>query len=398
MPVWGPEYTQLFLDVAIPAQLAEGNLPAFHGDPQSKYIIYTTSVDAETIRSSPTFRQLTGIIPTVIECMDEAINAPKAVHDKASECFRRGISAADEIGAAIIFLCPDLVFADGSFATLKERAQAGWDVVGTTGIRTRKHAVSFHLRTQYQIGSAIKIMPRDLMRIALEDLHPLADLSWWDEGHSDLLPANLYWRAGSDGIVARCFHLHPLLVLPQKKNAAFFQSADGDYVMAACPDSTRDYVVTDSDEILMIELSDENRNIATAMRKGSVADAALFAEQSANCRHRSLFGFTIRMHTDSATTKRGKRRKRCRHGCNCYQQAAPPSGVASVFDTRSSPLGTSDSSEKGSTTCVRKRSLAFRRKFDCLTKLVRRRYAAELVHDPSGINAVVAAREGRAYR
>jgi SAM-dependent methyltransferase len=308
--VWGREYTQLYLDLVIPAQLAEGNLPAFRNESQSKYIIYTTAKDAETIRAATSFKSLSSIICTVIEIIDEEIKVP---HDTMSNCFRRGIIAAEQVGAAMIFLTPDLVFADGSFATLKRLTEQGFDAVFVPGLRTLKHGVFLALKSKQNGGPAIAVPPRDLMRIALDNLHPIAHLSWWEEGETDMVCANLYWRAGTEGIVARCFHLHPLLIRPQRKNSRFFGTVDDDYFCAACPDESRDYVVTDSDELLAIELSDTSRVFTTGIPKRSVAGAALWAERSANRRHRKLFDATLRMHTgirDAAAWERAEEKAR----------------------------------------------------------------------------------------
>ena len=309
-PVWGREYTQLYVDVVIPAQLAQGNLPAFRSDGQSRYIVYTTREDAEAIRTAASFRSLSEIITTAIEIIDENIRVP---HDTMSNCFRRGIVAAERADAAAIFLTPDLVFADGSFAALKRLTESGSDVVFVPGLRTLKQGVSAALREQYKSGCVIKVPPRDLMQVALDNLHPLADLSWWEEGERDLVPANLYWRVGSEGIVARCFHLHPLLVHTQCKNPTFFGTVDDDYFCAACPDVSRDYVVTDSDELLAIELSDAGRIFTTGIPKRSVTGAALWAELSTNDRHRKLFEYTLRMHAgvrDGAAWARAEEKAR----------------------------------------------------------------------------------------
>ncbi|HVZ18019.1 MAG TPA: hypothetical protein VG897_12925, partial [Terriglobales bacterium] len=59
----------------------------------------------------------------------------------------------------------------------------------------------------------------------------------------------------------------------------------------------KDYVVSDSDEFLSIELSDLAHFFRTGFRKGSVDDAAVWAEQFASKRHRMLFDHVVRMHT-----------------------------------------------------------------------------------------------------
>jgi hypothetical protein len=293
-PVWGEAYVRLYLDVVIPAQLAPQNLPVFASQVETKYVIFTTAADMETIRSAPVFALLNAAVEVVFEFVDPEI---KVAHGRMSDCFRRGIEMANNAGVAVVFLTPDIVFANGSFASLKRLSEQGYDVIFIPAIRTLKQGVSVGLLSQFKTGPAIQICPHDLMRTALDNLHPLADLSWWDEGETDLLPANLYWRVNSEGILGRCFHLHPLYVRPQRRNVRFFGTVDDDYCSAACPDRSRDYVVTDSDEFLAIELSDPSHFVRTGLRKGSIDDVVAWAELAANSRHRSLFDHVMRMHT-----------------------------------------------------------------------------------------------------
>jgi hypothetical protein len=291
-PVWGESYTRLYLEVVIPAQLAAGNLSAFSDNPNNRYVIFTRATDAERIRASAVYAQLNNLMTVSIQLIEEEIRVP---HDTMSNCFRRGINEAEAADAAVVFLTPDLVFANGSFAALKRLCEQGADVVYIPGIRTLKHSVSSVLKTYFQDGR-IAVPPRELMRIALDHLHPLADSSWWEEGDGDLLPANIYWRVGNEGLLGRCSHLHPLLVAPQRKKPIFFGTVDDDFVPAACPNETRDYVVTDSDELLAIELSNPGRHFLTGFRKGSIDDVVTWAEQFTDTRHRSLFRRQVRLH------------------------------------------------------------------------------------------------------
>lgn len=293
-PVWGAPYVKLFMDVAIPAQLALGNLPVFKNDSYSRYVIFTRPEDEASIREASIFKKLSETITVIIEYIDETITIP---HDLMSACHKRGIAMADEAEAAALFLNPDLVFADGSFRKVKELAEQSTDVILTTGIRTLKQGVLPALKSYFAEDGILTVHTQELMRIALDHLHPLADSSWWEEKEeSDLIPANLYWRAGNEGIVARCFHLHPLMVYPQRKGAVFFGTVDDDYVAAACPDASHDYVITDSDELLAIELSDPARAFLTGFRKQSIDDCTVWAEQFTNARHRRFFDVVILMH------------------------------------------------------------------------------------------------------
>ena len=240
-PVWGDSYVRLYLEVVVPAQLAAGNLPALSDNPGNRYIIFTRPVDAERIRKSEVYRRLSEVIAVSIELIDEEIEVP---HNTMSNCFRHGIRGAEAADAAVIFLTPDLVFASGSFANLKRLDEQGADVVYIPGIRTFKGPVSTWLKASAEDGK-IAVTSRQLMQLALDHLHSLSDSSWWEEGDGDLVPANLFWRVGKEGLLGRCFHLHPLFVAPQRKNPTFFGTVDDDFVPSACPDASHDYVVTD---------------------------------------------------------------------------------------------------------------------------------------------------------
>ena len=292
-PVWGEAYTKLFLDIVIPSQLAPGNLPGLHDSEKCRYLIFTTSQDATVITSSPQYRTLSTIIPVEVLLIDGEITGP---HDTMSECFRRGIAMADEANAASVFLTPDLVFSDGSFRTLQWLVTQGRRVVYITGIRLIKQPVVSALRDRFLREGVIAVEPNDLMDIALSNLHPLAHSSFWEEGEDDLIPANLYWRVGSKGLLARCFHLHPVLVYPEIKRAVFYGTVDDDYVLASCPDPMDDYVVRDSDELLAVELSELSHFFLTGMKKGSLDAVAFWAEMAANSRHRTLIDVPIRLH------------------------------------------------------------------------------------------------------
>ncbi len=293
-PVWGEVYTRFFIEMAIPSQLSPNNLPAFSDSANSRYVIFTTAEDAVTIRNAPIFALLSQTIAVHIEVIarDETND-----HSLMSQSHHRGIVMADEADAATILLNPDILVADGSFRSLRRLAEAGHNVILTTGLRTFKQAVTREVSPCRTADGALNIPPRTLMRATLNHMHSLAHSSWWEEGDDYLMPANLYWRVGDEGLVAHCFHLHPLLVYPQRKGATFLSTIDDDYVAASCPDDRYDYVVTDSDELLIIELSDPGRTFNTGLRKGSVEDAVIWAEQSTSARHRKFVVPAIRMHT-----------------------------------------------------------------------------------------------------
>src|SRR5262249_17093824 len=116
-----------------------------------------------------------------------------------------------------------------------------------------------------------------------------------------LMPANLLWSVDGEGILARCFHLHPLLVEPNERNATFKTTIDDDLALVSDPDGARDYVAQDSDEIFAFELSSMSHVGPAHYKKGSVDDIAAWAEIGMNPRHRMLVQQPIRIHATEMT-------------------------------------------------------------------------------------------------
>jgi hypothetical protein len=67
----------------------------------------------------------------------------------------------------------------------------------------------------------------------------------------------VYWNVPGEGILARSFFLHPLMIDPVCRDALPKSTIDAaKYVSRACPAYEQVHVVTDSDELSLFELSD----------------------------------------------------------------------------------------------------------------------------------------------
>jgi hypothetical protein len=137
--------------------------------------------------------------------------------------------------------------------------------------------------------------------MGLRHLHPIARSHFFNEYEGGLMPANLVWSVGDEGLLLRCFHLHPLMVKTQVPFAEFKSTIDDDLALRACPDSSRDYVVTDSDELMLFEMSALSHVVGTICPKGSIEGIAAWTEYGTNSRHRELIHSCIRIHSGPLT-------------------------------------------------------------------------------------------------
>jgi hypothetical protein len=298
VPVWGASYTRLFVDVCLPTLLAPGNIPALPYPDRHVFAIYTTPDDRRTIEAAPAFRRLAGAIRVEFHPVRARVAQIINHYDVQSDCFRRAIRRADAADRALVFLTPDLIMADGSLRGLARIASTPVRAVLGVGIRLDKAPVSRHVLANHcsAAGDVIAIAPRDLVRLALDALHPIAKAHMFHAESDQLQLSNLYWRVGGEGLLARCFHLHPFLVYPRVKNAPFTNTVDGDYLESACPDPADTYVLTDSDEFSAWELSDADRRVPALPRSAPLADLVKWVRDKTTPRHRALIGNAIRIH------------------------------------------------------------------------------------------------------
>lgn len=295
-PVWGAGHVGLFLNVCLPSLLAPGNLPGMQANPQNRYLVYTRPEDEADLRAGPAFQKLSDIVSVEVILINEEITVP---HRTMSDCHIDSIRRADEAGAAAVFLPPDCVWSNGSLARLEQLANQGKSVVHMSGIRLDRDGIVPELAARYSENNLVLSMnARELVGLGLRHLHPIALTHFWNEYAEvgGLMPANLVWTVPGEGLLLRCFHLHPLLVKSQVPFAKFDSTIDDDLALRACPDASRDYVVTDSDELFAFEMSGLSRVVGTVCAKGDTEGVAAWAEVGTNARHRELIRYRIRLH------------------------------------------------------------------------------------------------------
>jgi len=246
-PVWGVNHLGLFLEIGLPSLLAPGNLPGLSYPSGCRFLIYTRECDEASLVHADVFKRLNAVMPVEVHRIPEPLSYPHAV---MSDCHMAALQVADTEDATTVFIPPDCVWAHGSMANMERLAKAGKSLVHISGIRLERDAMVPLLREYLSKDRCtVDIGSRTLVSLGLAHLHPIAMLHFWNEHAGGLMPANLYWTVPGEGLALRCFHLHPLMVKPQKKFARFKSTIDDDLGPSACPDESGDYVVTDSDEI-----------------------------------------------------------------------------------------------------------------------------------------------------
>ena len=301
--VWGEQYTKLFTDIGLPALLAEGNIPALARSFPTVFKIYTRPVDVPSITASPAFQRVAPLVETRFLEFDPTVSDDK--YAAMTACHRIALREAAESDAAVVFLAPDTIWADGSLATVARAALAGKRAVMQGGLRVMRESALPALSRFYANAAdgVAAVPPRALVRVALD--HMSADFAawFWDSPDFSRNPANVYWRVGSEGVVARCFHLHPLMLFPERTVTDFVSTLDDDLPLLAIPRFESIHVVDDSDDAFHVDLfdGDARAGLHVLPQRPQPAYLAEWALHCANLHHRRFARRTLRWHAGPVT-------------------------------------------------------------------------------------------------
>jgi len=309
--VWGEAYTDTFVNVCLPSALSAGNLGYVAANSRSSYRIYTTPKDAEKILQSRAGRQLAKLMKLEISRVDAAlpVDDPSASstcpqkYNVMSLCHTHFIKTACNDGSAMVFLSPDLFWAENSFQRLFEIAQSGKRLLMIGALRLSKESFLASLHQHHFKGGVLQpIAKRDLVGLALKHLHPETKSLVWDSGTSNAWPSLLLWKAHSEGLILRAFHLHPLMVRPIRHDIFPAVTIDDDYIAHVCPDPEDEYIVRDSDEMVAFELSRHSARAEFVVPQDqNTSRVAQWARTHANPKHQRFVQHRIRLHATALT-------------------------------------------------------------------------------------------------
>jgi hypothetical protein len=253
--VWGEAFVGLYLKVCLPSLLAEGNLPALADRNKCEYVLFTREQDFATISQSPAFRYLSSLMRVDVRILGEADT--KDPHIGTSRCYRWAVQVATVRGLSLLFVPPDEIVANGTLRRAQELADSGYKAIFLLTPRLFRDSFAAVLPTAGR--AVIEMPPREMTHLAMQHLHPVSKSLFLDSAEYNTGPSHMYWRTGEHSMLARGFHLHPLMVTPEAGAEAFSGTIDDDLVSRFVKDPKRIYVCPDSDEMLMFEMSDASR-------------------------------------------------------------------------------------------------------------------------------------------
>jgi hypothetical protein len=200
---WGDWHRDMFLDVNLPTMLAAGNLPALTNEISCEYFVYTTSKDAVRTAQNGAFQRLRSLMPVNIKLFTPS----KTKHpvDLHQDIWRAATEHARSRGAFILLMPPDVAWADGSFARLRDALMARKRAIFMTYPRVVSETIvpAMHERFPRNAGDALAISPSALMGLAITHIHPLMAAYDRSATHFPIHPEMVLWPIDGDGFLLR---------------------------------------------------------------------------------------------------------------------------------------------------------------------------------------------------
>lgn len=289
VPVWGSDYINRFLNIGLPSLLAEGNLPSFPAG-SGTFHIFSRATELTLFEQSPAFQALQKIMATPLHAIDHIdLRNP---YLGMTRCHQVGLSFGVPGRSCYFFIPPDAVWSKGSFAHLRGLCDAGKKAVMIAGVRARAYEMERAL-ARLRNEQRLDIGARDLVRLALANLHPMS-IGHLNDGGRFRAIQNLYWEVPGEGLLARCFHLHPVLVRPDGPVRDLRGTVDDDLIPMVCSSMSDLHVVKDSDDACMFELSDiDHGGVNNKMDYYSKKNIEDWIRTAANRFHRQYVAETI---------------------------------------------------------------------------------------------------------
>jgi len=134
------------------------------------------------------------------------------------------------------------------------------------------------------------------MQLAMSHLHPVSLSVFHNTKDANEWPSQLFFDVPGSGFIAHCFHLHPLMFIPQEFDTSFEGTIDADYLLNAYQDSNDIHILDDSDLFLALEPCDASYQLYKTGAGFDLQKISRFVRDSTDSHHREFVIHPILFH------------------------------------------------------------------------------------------------------
>jgi len=273
VPIWGESYVDKFCKLALPALLADGNLPALARQGECEVIVLTTVQSRAKIERDGSLAPLASVCAHSFISIDDLLTFDE-YGVVLTVAYGRGIASMRQrqCDTSFIFLNADFIFSDGLLTTVLNRLERGFSAVMAPSLRCIEEDAAPHLMAKVSaVEGRLRLGPAELVRLALDHPHPTVMASIVNRSRLYNAVANqFFWQVDQTTLLGRYFLMFMLCIRPEVPFVRSTGWCDYAFIPELVPSGTLD-ILTSSDDGFILELQARSSEAQTIQEGPKIA-------------------------------------------------------------------------------------------------------------------------------
>ncbi len=275
IPVWGEVYIDRLVKFTLSSMLASGNLKALRDKCDSVEIVFiTTKFSKCYINKQDILKQLNQYA-SISHCLIDDLLPINYYGVILTLGYERAImqdSPETQVQTNYIFLNADFVMSNNLLSTIVDKMDDGFSAILSPSLRASAESVMHKLSPSITNDMILDLPPRDMVNLALQDLHPMVIASIIDGKLDTTIAHQFFVKPNANLLIGRFFILFMLCIKPERPMQHVSSYCDYSFIPELCPSSNY-CVLSDSDEGFLLELAPQEQEAEHIIfEKQSIAD------------------------------------------------------------------------------------------------------------------------------
>lgn len=277
-PVWGREYLDLFMRVTLRSLFAPGNLPHAAARTAVRYTVYTGEQDAPRLRDYPEWRLLQELVDVRVELIEPLMARQGTgcgnLYDRMSRCQDHALQTSRELGMVTFFPLADLLFSARFLQRGLDLLDEGFDTIFFAGMRHSLEQMLHCAVPRFTQDLRLVAEARELYAHAAEAVHPVYQAKMRGED-VEMHPNSFFARDRQGNILQQFFAPTPMFIAPTAAPVSIASTLDADLGYSVADGGLGHFhYVTDTDEMLLLELTSDHARTGELRAPGPWSQAA----------------------------------------------------------------------------------------------------------------------------
>ncbi len=262
IPIWGEKYISTFMNTAMIALLAPGNIPYCSKQCNITVVFLTTKKSMDIIQKFESFSLLSNFCHIEYEAIDDLIAEGTDYTIPLTLAYVRGVT---RIGSAMtetffIFYNADFILSNNGLTSIINLIRKKNDIILATSFRADEGKISHKIRKIIQSESG-EITSRTLSSLSLESKHhTVISRTANQKKYTNIHWNQVYWEIDNQTILARYFLTTLFCFRPSQFRKSINSFIDYSILDVFCPDG-KITAIEDSDDFFLLEMQPSQQEL-----------------------------------------------------------------------------------------------------------------------------------------